>query len=220
MATPAGWFEDPSGTHASRYWSGTTWTDHVADGGVVSTAPLARPAPPEQATESRATTPTSAGFKPAMTATSWFIFGGSALAALGSLLPWEQDSTPLGQITNGPSRVPAAVVMLLLIVAGAVWAGWPSRLGRLSKARCIGLASSASLMALFLLEKFSKLAQGNAQAAHANAATSSVFGSQVNVGVSYHAGLGLYLWGLGALGIVIGTVKALRERRTTSTARS
>jgi hypothetical protein len=219
MATPAGWFEDPSGAHASRYWDGSTWTEHVADGGVVTTAPLTSSAPPLKAAEDRATTATLVSFRPAMSATSWFIFGGSALAALGTLLPWEQDTTPFGQITNGPSKMPAAVVMLLLIVAGAVWAGWPSRLGRLSKGRCIGLASSASIMALFLFAKLSKLAQGNAQAAQTNAATSSVFGTQVNVGMSYHPGLGLYLWGLGTVCIVIGTVKALRGRKTTGTAR-
>ncbi|HVX23543.1 MAG TPA: DUF2510 domain-containing protein [Acidimicrobiales bacterium] len=31
---PAGWLVDPSGRHQQRYWSGTTWTEHVADDGV------------------------------------------------------------------------------------------------------------------------------------------------------------------------------------------
>lgn len=30
---PAGWHPDPSGRHDHRYWDGTTWTEHVADGG-------------------------------------------------------------------------------------------------------------------------------------------------------------------------------------------
>jgi hypothetical protein len=29
-----GWFTDPAGRHAQRYWSGTGWTDHVMDDGV------------------------------------------------------------------------------------------------------------------------------------------------------------------------------------------
>jgi len=31
---PAGWMVDPSGKHQQRYWSGTVWTEHVADDGV------------------------------------------------------------------------------------------------------------------------------------------------------------------------------------------
>lgn len=39
-STPAGWHPDPSGRHQSRYWSGTKWTQHVADNGVSSTDPV------------------------------------------------------------------------------------------------------------------------------------------------------------------------------------
>lgn len=47
--TPAGsppaaqWLQDPSGRHQSRWWSGTAWTDHVADNGVTSTDSLSTP---------------------------------------------------------------------------------------------------------------------------------------------------------------------------------
>lgn len=34
-----GWFTDPTGRHAQRYWSGTEWTDHVLDDGVPGTDP-------------------------------------------------------------------------------------------------------------------------------------------------------------------------------------
>jgi hypothetical protein len=34
-----GWLTDPSGRHQQRYWSGTEWTEHVADGGVPGTDP-------------------------------------------------------------------------------------------------------------------------------------------------------------------------------------
>ncbi|MCE5202854.1 MAG: DUF2510 domain-containing protein [Coriobacteriales bacterium] len=37
----AGWLEDPGGRHQYRYWDGTAWTDHVADGGQQSLDPLA-----------------------------------------------------------------------------------------------------------------------------------------------------------------------------------
>lgn len=40
-SAPAGWFEDPDGRHQYRFWDGTAWTDHVADDGQQSLAPLA-----------------------------------------------------------------------------------------------------------------------------------------------------------------------------------
>jgi hypothetical protein len=40
MTTPPNWYPDPTGTHELRYWDGTNWTEHVADRGVVSQAPL------------------------------------------------------------------------------------------------------------------------------------------------------------------------------------
>jgi len=49
-ANPGRWASDPFGRHASRYWSGTAWTDHVANGGVTSIdPPVAHPAPPAPA---------------------------------------------------------------------------------------------------------------------------------------------------------------------------
>jgi hypothetical protein len=45
LATPgpgtAGWAGDPFGRHQWRYWDGTRWTDHVADGSTQSTDPAA-----------------------------------------------------------------------------------------------------------------------------------------------------------------------------------
>ena len=37
---PAGWFADPTGRHAYRYWDGSRWSSEVADGGVQSQDPL------------------------------------------------------------------------------------------------------------------------------------------------------------------------------------
>ncbi|NYJ00300.1 uncharacterized protein (AIM24 family) [Nocardioides thalensis] len=45
--TAAAWHPDPTGQHELRYWDGSQWTEHVSDGGVVSTAPLQPPAQPE-----------------------------------------------------------------------------------------------------------------------------------------------------------------------------
>ncbi len=42
-----GWFTDPTGRHAQRYWSGTEWTEHIVDDGVPGTDPPP-PAPSRQ----------------------------------------------------------------------------------------------------------------------------------------------------------------------------
>ena len=36
---PPGWFADPMGRHAYRYWDGSQWSDQVSDAGQVSTDP-------------------------------------------------------------------------------------------------------------------------------------------------------------------------------------
>lgn len=38
-SSPAGWHADPTGRHQQRYWDGQQWSDHVADGGQMSTDP-------------------------------------------------------------------------------------------------------------------------------------------------------------------------------------
>jgi hypothetical protein len=37
--TPAGWYHDPSRRHEHRYWTGSDWSEHVADAGVQATDP-------------------------------------------------------------------------------------------------------------------------------------------------------------------------------------
>ncbi|MBP7973032.1 MAG: PH domain-containing protein [Candidatus Nanopelagicales bacterium] len=59
MSVAAAWLADPSGDHELRYWDGSSWTDHVSDGGVSGTSvptddfppppPAAVPPPPPPA---------------------------------------------------------------------------------------------------------------------------------------------------------------------------
>ena len=39
-ARPASWLPDPVGRHELRYWSGSEWTEHVADAGLQGVDPL------------------------------------------------------------------------------------------------------------------------------------------------------------------------------------
>ena len=45
----ADWHPDPTGRHELRYWDGSTWTEHVVDQGVQSTAPMDAAAPAQSA---------------------------------------------------------------------------------------------------------------------------------------------------------------------------
>lgn len=40
MTNPAAWHPDPTSAHEYRWWDGTRWTEHVADGGQASVDPL------------------------------------------------------------------------------------------------------------------------------------------------------------------------------------
>jgi membrane protease YdiL (CAAX protease family) len=40
---PAGWYQDPGGRHAQRFWDGDRWTEGVADGSVVAEDALPAP---------------------------------------------------------------------------------------------------------------------------------------------------------------------------------
>lgn len=74
----AGWHADPTGRHLYRYHDGSSWTEHVADGGSATTVdpydspapaapaggPLAAPTPGTGATAGWSATPTSSGPPP------------------------------------------------------------------------------------------------------------------------------------------------------------
>lgn len=45
LGAPRGWYDDPTQRHQRRYFDGTTWTDHVANGTEVATDPM-RPVTP------------------------------------------------------------------------------------------------------------------------------------------------------------------------------
>ena len=59
MSSPAAWHPDPLGRHEHRYWDGTRWTEHVADGGRSGYDPIE--APPTDSTAEAAQSAASAG---------------------------------------------------------------------------------------------------------------------------------------------------------------
>lgn len=206
MTTAAGWYPDPTEENTMRFWNGTQWQGerHL----------MGADAAPEPQLPAADTFAPAATRMP-MTTTSWFLFGGAALAAVGSLLPWEQDTTPFGtHVTAGPTSVPGAAAMLLGLLAAVVWIAWPTRTGNLTKARRVGLTVVIAALTFFVVAKFAAL--GHAQSS-ANADPNSetdFFGTGATM--TYGAGLGLYIYAAGNVALWIGAVRAWRARRNQS----
>jgi hypothetical protein len=207
MTTAPGWYPDPTEANTMRFWNGTQWQGERTL--MVSADTPENPAPAAQS-------PAPAGaavlaMRTPMTPTSWLLFGGAALGAVGTLLPWEQDSTMIGtHITAGPAS--GGVALLLGLLAAVVWTGWPTRIGNLTKARRVGLTVLAACLTFFVFAKFAAL--GHAQSSADASSTTSMFGNQPTI--TYGPGLGLYLYSAGMVAVWIGTARAWRARRTES----
>jgi hypothetical protein len=209
MTTERGWYPDPSDEHTMRFWTGTQWMgERVWDGTEwidqidpdMNVAPTATPQP---------TVAAPVATRPPMSRTAWLLFAGCAVAAVGSMLPWEQDTTPFGgQVSAGPSSVPGGVAMLMALLAAVVWVGWPTRVGAMSKKRRVGLTVVAAALSIFAFGEFAAL--GNADLNGG----SDLFGGTPTGGLSYHAGSGLYIYTAGVLAVWVGVVRAWLARRT------
>jgi hypothetical protein len=209
----AGWYADPSDDRIIRFWDGSQYTaEHnlsgvAAEGGIVSTVPTSLQA--------------KALAWPQLSRTAWALFAGCAVAAVGTMLPWEQDTTPFGgQLTAGPSSVPGGLALLLGLLAAIVWIGWPARAGRLSKARCVGLTVVGALLAFFVFAKFASLASAQSQSSSLGSSSGTdLFGdTQTSLGLSYHAGSGLYIYAVGVISICAGVARAWFARRGNTSA--
>jgi hypothetical protein len=131
-----------------------------------------------------------------MSATGRFLCGGAAVVAIGSLLPWGVASHGFGQSISSSPRG-GGPILLMALAAAALWSGWPSLHGELSKRRLLVLGVFTGILAIFVFTNWSDLGQ--------------VQGADSGVQISAGAGLYLYTAGVGAL--VVGAVRSLRARR-------
>jgi hypothetical protein len=65
MSSPAAWHPDPLGRHEHRYWDGTRWTEHVADGGRSGHDPIDAAPTDSSADAGQPATTAAAGSEPA-----------------------------------------------------------------------------------------------------------------------------------------------------------
>ncbi|MEY2476995.1 MAG: hypothetical protein QOG87_2310, partial [Actinomycetota bacterium] len=132
---------------------------------------------------------------------AWCVFAGSAVAAIGALLPWEQATMPFGvKLTAGPADSAGGVIMLWLLLAAVVWIAWPVRVEQLPKKRLIGLTVVLALLSFFMIAKWAGL--GDAQSASSDDVLGEVL--QVDIG----PGLGLFLYSAGMIAIWVGVVRS------------
>ncbi len=201
--TNAGWYPDPADERVMRYWDGSEWKGQRVLNVPAPTSPA--PVAPTTEVSPTSTVQTLAERFP-MTKTSWVLFGGVALAAIGVLMPWEHDTMALSTITRGPTSSPAGAMFLFVVLAAVGWLAWPSRTEELSKKRRVALAVLAGVLGFFVVAKFASLAHAQAQAqAQAAKVDSGLFpGLGSATEIKYGVGLGLFVYAAGVITIAIG----------------
>jgi uncharacterized membrane protein YidH (DUF202 family) len=106
----AGWYPDPLQQQESRYWDGSTWTEHVANQGVSAVSALGA-----NAQGVSVGVAASAKHSPAGRAKSRavLILIGGGLMALGALLPWETvTAVGTSQSVQGTSEGAGGIVLV------------------------------------------------------------------------------------------------------------
>jgi len=131
---PPGWHPDPSRRHELRYWDGTRWSEHVADGGQTGTDPLSPPAPTD---EPAATVDPADGL-------------GAATVATPSIVP-----VPLAA---PPPSVPAATAEGVLDPAAAWQAPTPAAGAPPVMMRSIGGLAASLTVVLWIMAAVSAFA--------------------------------------------------------------
>ena len=182
----AGWYRDPAGEHALRYWDGATWTARVRNDSVgLRPAWAERPAPARSARRRSRRGP------------GWFpvvVVIGAALMIVGAVLPWREAQ--VGNLSVSSTGIDgdgaltivfaAGIVVLLVVLAGSRLLGWS----------LVALSAAAGAFALYEIVDTSRKADDLVHAAASGRVSASV-------------GAGPWVVLLGALVALVGAVLAL-----------
>lgn len=174
-APPAGWHPDPTGRHQQRYWDGSNWTEHVADGTIPSIDPLQSGGPNQAAasTSLGATKIEDIKVNPSIASAI-----GATLAVVGLVSPFSGNGFTGGiGLTSIGSYLPDIgywANLLALMVAGSA---------ALAVARLVSKVPSTR----------KSLALGNGALGLAGALGALILASQLSLG---HWGVGFGAWAL------------------------
>lgn len=217
MSTEPGWYPDPNDAGVMRFWSGNDWVgERIWDGakwvdqvdpgtgspGVTASTLDATSAAPPGLAPPVVRTARPAAQSASVSTTGWILVGGAVAVVIGSLLPWAQASDAFG-ITVSASPRGGGPVLLLVLAALGLYAGWPALRGGLSKRRLLGVAVIAAILTIFAITNWSDL--GTLQ--------SNDHDIQVN------AGSGLYLYTAGVVALWVSVVRTWRPRRRSAPVR-
>jgi hypothetical protein len=220
----AGWYPDPWGQAAQRWWDGQQWTSHVEGAVVTGTTTQAQQAPWQaqgaqgvQAQGSWTSGPGglpltgTPGYGAALTAQApanplvkVLALGGAALAAIGSFLPWATVSGGFVDISKNGMDGDGVITLVGALIFGGL-AAW-SLLGSWSKGRMIGALVVAVLVTLIAVIDIADVASRFSDI------DTEALGLDVSIGI------GLWIVLLGGLVGVAGCVMALVTARPGSRA--
>ena len=215
----AGWYPDPWGQAARRWWDGQQWTSHVEGTAATGTTTQA-PHPPQahqspwqhgaQGPHARGPWTSGPGGQPAGMAgygvaptvqapanplVKVLALGGAALAVIGSFLPWATVSGGFVDISKNGMDGDGVITLVGALTFGGL-AAW-SLLGSWSKGRVIGALVVAVLVTLIAVIDIADVASRFSDI------DTEALGLDVSIGI------GLWIVLLGGLVGVAGCVMAL-----------
>lgn len=196
------WRPDPLGRHEVRYWSGSTWTEHVADQGVTSLDPLVDgPTGSELGTGVNNLPGLSSSQRGREEGVSTsgagiVVVAGSVLLGLGSALPWAKVSAGIFARTASGTDGDGVITLAIAVVVGLVASLGLRKSGQSRNPAILGLVGGIAAGGVSIYDTI------NVENAVANAESSSVY-------IDASVGIGLYLCILASALIVIGSLTLL-----------
>jgi hypothetical protein len=204
----AGWYRDPAGEHALRYWDGAAWTHRVRDDTMGLRPATTTATPPEIPIERIASAPAvaepAASLPVAAGATArWpvvilaLVAGGAVLLALGAVLPWRE--VQVGNVSASRAGVDGDGALVIVLGAGILILLVVLEASRRLAWLLLALSIGAAGFALFELVDTSRKADDFVTGAADRAISASV-------------GIGPWVSLAGALVVLFGAVVALVRR--------
>ena len=118
----AGWFADPLARNEHRHWDGSSWTDHVSNGGLITVDPIASTTP---VVEQVAATPTVGSTAPATPALGEAASAAASAATKAAGAAIESLTAKVSETSkrHTPRQLAVAGVALVVLLLGTFMVG-------------------------------------------------------------------------------------------------